>query len=424
MIRGEEGFALFTVTAFVLVQIISGLAYFALVSYETKGALRRQDSSEAFYLADGAIERARAKFLSDIAWRTGWNGVKAGRGTYDLAVKDTLFEGESVVKLVSTGRVGLASRRIEVIADVSPSAEYLTMLIGGKGTATGNLCVNGAIHINGTDNLSAHLECGPRLTSGFKITPPPIYTDPGHFPDATYYYVMGCKVGLAYKAKVYDRYMNDITASTTDLAGKVSYAASSKTYTFSFTANGDVNKYFNETTGFFKRTGSDVAVVVNFGEPITNPPETKSAVVFSDPSATTLATTIINARFTGVTVADRANPNFWTGAALQVKQITFAPKTGIAAICYDLTRQGSSRVSIGTSSWPALLCVMRDVSGINSNFELTGAAIILRNWTSTGGPALTYNRGFVARLPAYLRDGVGSGVSGTLRVARWREVPA
>ena len=62
---GEEGYSVFTVTVFAFIIIIAGFAIYAVASYETKGALYRQNSSEAFYLADGAIERARAKFLEN-----------------------------------------------------------------------------------------------------------------------------------------------------------------------------------------------------------------------------------------------------------------------------------------------------------------------------------------------------------------------
>ena len=55
---GESGYAMMTVMVFALIIIIAGMAFFAMATYETKGALYRQESSEAFYLAEAAIERA------------------------------------------------------------------------------------------------------------------------------------------------------------------------------------------------------------------------------------------------------------------------------------------------------------------------------------------------------------------------------
>ena len=70
--KSQGGYALITIVLFALVLLIGGFAFFSLVSGETKNALYRQDSSESFYLADGAIERARAKFLQDGGWDAGW----------------------------------------------------------------------------------------------------------------------------------------------------------------------------------------------------------------------------------------------------------------------------------------------------------------------------------------------------------------
>ena len=422
---GESGFALFTVTLFIIVQIVTGLAYFAVVSYESRAASHREESSEAYYLAEGAIERARAKFLQDRSWRGGWSAVAAGRGTYDLALADTTVLGTPLVRLLATGHVGGADRAIDVLADVPPTASELALFVGGNASAGGNLCVDGAIHVNGTASFGSgdvHLTCDPDFTRGFTITPPVIYTDPAHFPGATYYYVIGYKNGSKYRAKIYDWNLNLIALD--QLAGKVSYSSATKTYTFNFGSNGDINTYFNESSGVFRKNAGDQSVVVNFGEPVTNPPDTKANVSFSDPQAVNLYTTIVNTRFTGVTESDRLNTAFWTGGRLDIKQVTMTPRNGIALIAHDAQKQGGSLVQAGTAASPALFYITRDITTINSNFALTGSLIVLRNWNSTGGPNLTFDPGFKPLLPAYLREGWPSGVSGTLKIVRWRETPA
>ena len=74
--RGREGYALMTVLIFALLLLIAGTGFFAMSFSETRQTLYRQESSEAFYLADGAIERARAQFIADQTWRDGWANVR------------------------------------------------------------------------------------------------------------------------------------------------------------------------------------------------------------------------------------------------------------------------------------------------------------------------------------------------------------
>ena len=59
----EAGFALFAVIIFAVIVGLSGLAFFSMTSYEFKSAENQQRSSEAFYLADGAVELARGALL-------------------------------------------------------------------------------------------------------------------------------------------------------------------------------------------------------------------------------------------------------------------------------------------------------------------------------------------------------------------------
>jgi len=427
----QAGYAIFTVTLFALVVIIAGASVFAVASYETRGALYRQNSLEAFYLADGAIERSRAQFLDDRTWRDGWSGVAAGAGTYDLAAADTACLGyDDVVRLRATGHVRNADRRIETLVRVPPSAFDLTMLIVGDASVGGNLCLDGNAHVNGdaqgnNPNQPPHFTCGYSYTEGFVITPPPIFTDPGHFPGTTYYYVRGNKIGGTYQARIYDAAGTDITTALGDsLTNITTYQAATNTFIFDFGSHAVVEKYFNDSTGVFKRNPGDVAAVVNFGEPpVVDPPALLgvSALRFDGSAASTIHATVINTRFTGVADSLRIDWSYWMGAVVEVRQIRFEPYQGIALVAYDVNRTGSAQVHIGTEAWPALLYVTRDVDSINSDFYLVGSMICLRDFVSTGGPQFIYNEGFIDLLPDWMMDDWLEGGSGTMEILPWRE---
>ena len=172
------GFALPALLFLLLVLLIAGMGFFSVAAFETKGAIYRQGSSEAFYLADAAIERARAKFLADRSWRDGWTGLASGRGTYDLAVRDTAWGGEdNVVRLLATGHVANAVRKVEVMAQVPPTAFDLSVLVMGDAEVGGNLCLGGDAHVNGdaggnNGNGDPHFTCGgttPRAGSSRRL---------------------------------------------------------------------------------------------------------------------------------------------------------------------------------------------------------------------------------------------------------------
>jgi len=427
---GHEGYALLTVMVFVVALILAVTAFFALSSYETGNSLYRQDSSEAFYLADGAVERVRAKFLEDHTWRDGWSNVASGRGAYDLAVRDTTFMGLSnVVQLVGTGRVQLANRRVEVMARIQPTAYGLPLLIMQNADVNGNLCLDAAAHVNGSADFGphdSHLACGSEYTEGFPITPPPIHTDPAHFPNATYYYVRGARIGGVYQARIFNAAGFDITSALGDsLTDITTFDTATGTFEYTFDDDLQINRYFDEVTGVFQRAPGDVAVVVNFGEPpLLNPPGINgiAALEFDAGISTTIHATIVNTRFTGVLESQRSDFNYWTGGLTTVKQIVFEPHYGLGLIVHDFMKQGGSLVQLGSETLPALNWVTRDVVNINSNLELTGSLICLGNWTSQGGPDIHYDPSFIENLPPYLVEEFSPGVSGTMDILRWREL--
>jgi Tfp pilus assembly protein PilE len=437
LLRDRRGFTLIAVIIFVLLITVVGIAFFAIASYETKGALYREESNEAFYLADGAIERTRAKFLEDRSWTAGWDSVTAGRGSYDLAVtRPAAYDTFSnVVRLDATGHVGKAVRKIEVYTQVPPTATELPLLVMGDAEVGGNLCLSGSAHVNGSatgnnGHGDPHFTCGGDFDEGYPIYPPYIYTEPDHFPNATYYYVRGTKVGSTADANVYDG-GNNLIAGFPSMAGVTGYNNGSKTFTFTFDT-GAISDYFADPGGYFQRLPGTVAVVVNFGEPPDLPGAKYQAVVFDGNSSSIVHATIINSKFQGaIEPDDRLDWTKWEGwdesssspnKKITVKQIIFEPYYGIAMIAENMERVGSSQAYLGTTNYPALVYLTRDVTVINSNFDLVGSLICLRDFHSTGGPNVTYNAGFIPNLPGYLRDNWPPGVSGTLKILRWREI--
>jgi hypothetical protein len=422
-VAGRGGYALLTVVVLTFVLLLGGTAFFTTSSYETKAAICRQSSAEAYYLADGAIERARARFLADRAWRTGWAGQLAGQGVYGLSLTDTTYLGTpNVVRLLATGTVKNVTRRVEAMVRVPATALNLAVLIQGDASIGGNFTVNGDLHANTMTDMG-HVKGEGDRTSGFDIFPPVVRTEPAFYPGTTYYYVKGVKVGSKYQAIVYDRNMNDVTATlgASMTGGMVTYNSGTKTYSYNF-SGAKVAGYFSDATGKFRRDPGDGAVIVNFGASPPNPADVRSTVTVQGGSPVNV--TIINTRFTGVTDADRLNPNFWFGGKTYVKQTEFEPRNGLAIIAYDFAKQGSALVQMGTNTVPAATYVTRGVSGVNSNFSAVGTVIVLGTWSSTGGPDATYTPAFIPNLPSYLQEDWVPGVSGTLEVLRWREVGA
>jgi hypothetical protein len=315
------------------------------------------------------------------------------------------------------------------MARVMPSAYGLTLLIMQDADVGGNLCLNAAAHVSGTADFGpgdSHLACEGEYTSGFDITPPPLYTDPGHFPNATYYYVRGNEIGGVHQARIYNAAGFDITSAVGDsLTDVTSYNPGTGTFSYTFDSDTEINRYFDEVTGVFSRNPGDVAVVVNFGEaPLVNPPGLNgvTALEFNGSLSSRINATIINTRFTGVLESQRSDFNFWMGGLTTVKQITMEPSYGLGLIVHDFMKTGGSLVRLGTDTTPALIWVTKDVVSVNSNFELVGSLVCLGSWTSTGGPDISYDPDFIANLPQYLVNAFSPGVSGTIDVLRWREL--
>ncbi len=432
LLSQDRGFALPTVTLFILVIGISGAAFFTIASRETTQARYRQSSSEAFMLADGALERVRAKLLEDRAWREGWSDIALANGSYALSIHDTTFDGhDEAIQILVSGMVENAQRNVEVMALVPPAAFWFGLFVYGDARALGNLCLDGTVFVGGDadfGNGDVRLACGGVLEEGFDLTPPLVFTEGNWYPDATYYDVRATEIGGTYQARILDRLGFDITSALGDsLENIISYNNGAEIFTYDFDNPSLLDFYFNDATGIFSRDSGDIAVVVNFGSiPLINPPGDAgvSDLVFDGDGGSIVHATVINSRFIGVNDEDRVDESYWRGGTMMVKQIVFEPYHGLAAIAGDFQDQavGGANAQMGTEDYPALVYVTRDVVSVGANFRCVGEIICLGDWRNVGGPDIIFNDGFLAHLPDYFTGAWQQGVSGATQILRWREV--
>ena len=420
------GFVLPATVIFVFVVMIATLGFSSMVTYETKGALYRQASVEAFHLADGAVERAKARLMNDAAWRGAIAGAAEGDGTYDMSVADTSVAAYGpVIKLVGTGHVGLSDRRVEEWVQLDAAALDYALFVGGDAQVPTNLCLSGEALVvgnayGGSPALPPRFVCGGTYQEFVSETPPGAATDSTSFPGATYYTVRGSS-RVPPRALVF---RDGVEVPGIDFSGVLTYGSNTFRYRW---ANATVaRQWFDPVTGIFRLMPPDSFVVVNFGEmPMVNPPGAAglSSVLINGqmPSGTPLviSTTIINARFVGTVPAQRTDPAFWRGGATDFRNFTLLPTHGLAVLAGNLSCTAAQNVVVGTAASPALIYAAGPAR-ISSNMRVVGSLISLGSFRSGGQPRLTYDEDFLDRLGSFLQEN-GSGVA---HVLRWRETTA
>jgi hypothetical protein len=428
--EGEAGFAMVAAMVIIFVLGISAVGIFRMVEYETNNSSYRTQSFQALYLADSAVERAKARLLNDSSWRDGWNSVPLGNGTYSLSIQDTTYMGNmNIVRLVGTGTVDEAVRKVEAWTELPGGNFDYALLVHGDLEAKGNICIDGEAHICGDadfGNHDAHLQCGT-YTEGFDVDPPTVFTEASEYPNATYYMVRGTTDGHDFMAAIFDRFGNDITGALgDDLSSVTSFDAGNGVFSFEFDKTSKVEHYFNDQTGVFRRNSGDQAVVVNFGEPpLIDPPGVTglSNIEFKGNSgAPVVHATIINTRFIGVNDEQRFDTNYWEGGGVETKKVIFEPYYGISLLIHDFQQEAGALSQIGTSNWPGLVVVTCDVVKVRANFAMEGAIVVLGDWFNTGGPDLIYNPDFESNLPGYFRDPIINPGSGLPRIVYWQEI--
>ena len=202
---GQQGMALMTVLVFSFIFVLGVAAFFTVAAYEANRAEISEHSTRAFFLADGAIERAKGELLFDGRWDTGYAWTNSDGGRYRLAVSDTVFQGATRTKFYAEGQFHRNKRDVEVIANIVPPGYEIAILILGDIDIKGNICLDGGAHANGTITGGGHFTCGGTYDEGYIVKPPVVYTEPDSFPGATYYYVTAERVGATNKLYIKDR---------------------------------------------------------------------------------------------------------------------------------------------------------------------------------------------------------------------------
>lgn len=428
----RDGYVLMAAAVAALLVTLVGFAMFGVSAAETRAAGYRQESLEAFYLADAAIERARARFLDDESWRAGWNNVDLGRGSYDLAVSDTTApDGTELIRLLATGTVGDASRCIEALVTVPHSAFDMAIFVNGDLEADASVCLTGRAYITGDADWGSrdrNLDCGGEYTDGYDLAPPVLLTAKASYPGTSYYTVKGDRTGNKFIGRIYDKNGADVTARAGDqMRDVVTYEKSNNRFVYDFDDDDLVDKYFHETTGVFRLEAGDVAVVVNFGElPIYDDNSTPNVaqVILDGDNDSVIRATIINTRFTGVTSAQRLQSRYWKGGNTELKHIRLEPRNGIALAVQAMQKTGAAQVHIGSAGWPGLAYVTGSAVDLNANLVIIGSLIVLDDFNCDSSLTITFSDSFLSRLPAYFLAGFNQGVSGTLEFTHWTEVAA
>jgi hypothetical protein len=424
--RDERGVALLGILLFAVVVGLTGLAFFAMASYEFKSAKDRQESSEAFYLADGAIERARGELLVDKSWRGPVASTALGSGTYTLSAVDTVYNGFPAVLLHGEGFVGDGARGVEIFGGVKDLLETVAIHASRNIIANGNLNVDGHIHVNGDGYFGPdddHLKSGT-YDEGYEVNPPAIHVHPDNFPESTCYRVV-VKNGEG-EVRKWDRTSRNYKKVGT--APPIPVKGGPDVYDYKFSAE-QTTQWFNQRPGtpnaVFTRDPGDSSVVVDFGHPDDTPPGSIANLDFQQNDPVPFETTIINTQFVGISEADRIAPcsSFWKGGNVTFgSKMTWVPRNCVALVTNHLGppqgQQPNAQGSLGTLDNPALTYVTGNVEGIKGQLQIYGVLVSLCDINSQGGPDVWHDPSILDCIP----DGVLSeDGSGFLHVLEWRE---
>ncbi|MCB1150424.1 hypothetical protein KDK88_02690 [bacterium] len=435
----EGGYAMITATIFVLVTIVASMGVFSMTSTESMSSSYAQESTEALFLADAAVERARARLSDDSDWRDGWNSVSLGNGTYSLTLADTtLPSGVPGVNMTAVGRVGRAARAVAAVAELPASGDPLAVLVERSASIFGSAWVYDRLHCNGssfTGFFTNGLRAG-ELTDTPYVAPPMIYTEADRYPATTYYDVRCYHDGGSPRAVVLDGDGAVITASLgTDLSDVVSYSIWLRQFSISFTGTSRINSYFDEDTGCFRKAPGDSAVVVMFGNPPVVAPSGARPTVdvyltgSDTPNQTPITQTLINTRYTGAGDANRLGHSYWTGGLTYMAGVVMEPENGIGLVCKNHYVIGGDDTYIGTPANPALVYNTGSEIVLWGDLTNEGATIALNIWTvwslwSNRSAEYYWNNRFLQKAPFWLASQWPGFGSSTLNIASWREIPS
>jgi hypothetical protein len=175
-VRGAAGYVLAAVVILVFVVLIIGAGFMSLAGYETRNTQQDLDGQRAFWLAEGARERAIRWITqqsrppeSDVPIYQSMAGPDGGTYTVDCRVDTTaLYQVEKAFVLDCVGQYRGRDRRIRDRVRMTSFAQfaYFTdneVAPGGSTIwfATGDL-IGGRLHTNGT----IHILGNPRFIEG------------------------------------------------------------------------------------------------------------------------------------------------------------------------------------------------------------------------------------------------------------------
>ena len=183
----QKGLAFALVLAFILILALAATAFIALSGTEIRMVRRQSDSTRAFYIAEGGLERAiydlRQDFINDLT-DPSWadeninnipdavtpvgpdnidfyllsytdNSLDDGSYTVELRNVDDGAGGslDDEIWVKSTGTYGDSTRTIVVFVKIYNISPWNTAIFGGAGTGgvliNGNVDIRGSVHILG-----------------------------------------------------------------------------------------------------------------------------------------------------------------------------------------------------------------------------------------------------------------------------------
>jgi hypothetical protein len=415
--RDDRGAVLMMVLAFAIVVTIGGLAF-----------LESGSPEQAFWLAEGAYERATAELWNDASWGSGTPKTMTDTlsgGNYYITVRDTTISGNPGYRFFVWGTVqGVADnsqRRVDVATTVKLAAwddEY-SVIAGGEvdiqsAAAYDNL--GGNVHADSLIDVPPSRAQKSTWTDGVVLSPPPMYTEPDSFGLAsgtTYYYIKCIGTGPI-TCEVLDRngapfapakYFNPSTAVTYS-GGK---------YSFTLTG-GDLDWGSSVLTTM----GSATRVVANFGY-------YQTSDISFDGGGADIKSTIISTKYAGPSspASARLVPANWTGGTVTLNNnARFVPVNGIALVVKDLIKAaGGLGTYVGTSTSGAVVYATGDISGTGGAVTFNGALIALGNVSIGGGTTIVYKSSFYSKLPGPFQSIKAPGASAAVTMVNWKEIP-
>jgi hypothetical protein len=435
--KNEKGMALMTVLVFSFIFLILTMTFFTVAGYEAGQAENRENSTRAFYMADGAIEKAKSKLLEDGFWTAGFPKTGQDGGFYKLTVDTALYQGAYHKRFYAEGYFGRTKRDVEVIADIVPATLGLAIYARSNIELRGNICLDGHAHADEEIDGEEHFDtdCGPTWSSGTDVDPPPVYIEPDSFPGATYYYVTAnARPGNNPDTLFFmDRNFNNIPGKLW-----VNTAEPHPDFDWSFDNNsGQLNitirnaAIFDTAGTVFPKNPGDSTVVINFGGRLKDyvPSylrHTTTNLTINVPGAnpTTIYGTIINTRYRLVMAdtEERLDRTRWMGGQIETRSwARFEPTYCIAFIAQTI--RGNAQQSLGTPDHPALSYIIDTGDFSVGQWTIYGSLVSLGDITVGGGVNLTFSRDFIDCLPGHLSHNWPEGSSGVMNVLRWREPP-